>query len=349
MEQHIGHRSYYANLRSAVDARSGLDVAWIPITYGDTGRWWDSLPLGSLRGPLRGAAEVRRGLRGANADVYVFNTQVPAALGGRVVRKRPYVVCTDVTPVQYDDMAAGYEHRPDRFPPLKWLKHRWNRSVLRAASAHAPWSAWVRQSLIDDYGVDPGRVEVIPPGVDLTRWTPAAHNDGRTKILFVGGDFRRKGGDLLLGAFAKLRSHDAELRIVTKSLVERHDRVTVFSDLDQNDARLIELYRTSDIFVLPSRSETFGISAVEAGAAGLPVVVSAVGGLADLVVDGTTGFAVPPDDPTALVESLERLVTDRALRRAMGAAARRRVERKFDASVNAERLVRLAVAAAATG
>ena len=52
-------------------------------------------------------------------------------------------------------MAAGYEHRPDRPGPLRWVKHEWNRRVFAGAAAHAPWSTWVRDSLIADYGVAP--------------------------------------------------------------------------------------------------------------------------------------------------------------------------------------------------
>ena len=117
----------------------------------------------------------------------------------------------------------------------------------------------------------------------------------------------------------------------------------VFHGLNQNDPRLRELFRTSDVFVLPSRSETFGIAAVEAGAAGLPVVVSAVGGLEDLVDDGVTGFAVPPGDANQLALALQRFVDEPALRARMGAAARQRAEREFDARRNADRLVRLAM------
>ncbi|MDQ4040195.1 MAG: glycosyltransferase [Actinomycetota bacterium] len=84
------------------------------------------------------------------------------------------------------------------------------------------------------------------------------------------------------------------------------------------------------VFVLSSRSECMPISVLEAMAAGLPVVASAVGGLPEMVVDGETGVLVPPGDPEALGRALARLVADPQERRRMGAAGRRRVEEHFD-------------------
>ena len=214
---------------------------------------------------------------------------------------------------------------------------------MQRAAAHAPWSQWVADSLTTDYAVDPRRIEVIPPGVDTTLWTPADRTGDTVKILFVGGDFLRKGGDVLLDAFAALPRGSAELRVVTRSPIPRAPGVTVFNGLEPNGGELRDLYRTSDVFVLPSRSETFGIAAIEAGAAGLPVVLSAVGGLRELVIDGVTGFSVKPGNGDELAGALRRLVADADLRRTLGGAARRRVEQHFDARVNADRLVDLAL------
>jgi glycosyltransferase involved in cell wall biosynthesis len=119
----------------------------------------------------------------------------------------------------------------------------------------------------------------------------------------------------------------------------RQPGVTVNEGLTPNSEELRDLYRTSDVFVLPSRSETFGIAAIETGAAGLPLVLSTVGGLAELVLDGVTGFSVRPNNRGDLIAALGRLADDADLRRRFGRAARRRVGQDFDARRNADRLV----------
>ena len=153
----------------------------------------------------------------------------------------------------------------------------------------------------------------------------------------MGGDFTRKGGDLLLNAFSTL-SDRAELCLVTKSEVPSSDRVQVINDLQPNDPRLVELFRNADAFVLPTRAETFGIAAVEASAAGLPVIASSLGGLADIVVDGQTGFLIAPEDGEALARTLSSLEQQPDFRRRLGAAARVHAAGAFDATTNAGRL-----------
>jgi hypothetical protein len=351
LEQKLGHQTYAANLREAVAAFDDIEARWVDVHYEASPGPIGALPSRALRGAARGRAEVVDGLRRAGpTDVRVFNTQVPAAIGVPGSLRGSYVLSTDVTPRQLDRIAADYDHLADRRGPVGWVKHRVNRHVFRRASACAPWSEWTRRSLIDDYHVDPGRVHVIPPGVDLARWRPGPGNDdGALRVLFVGGDFRRKGGDAVLDALRRLPPGSAEAHVVSKDEVPSGERVYVYRDLGPNDRRLTELYRSCDVFTLPSRAETFGIAAVEAAASGLPVVVSDVGGLAELVVDAETGWRVPPADPQALADALGRLIDDRGLARRLGAAARARAERQFDLRKNARRLVELAVNCADDG
>lgn len=343
-EDHLGHRTYAENLKMAAIELADVEVTWVPVRYERSSAAMDLLPLpGGIRAAAVGRAEVRRGLRASqDADVRIYNTQVPAALGGRRARRDPYIVITDVTPRQYDRMAEGYGHRADRKGPVRTWKHHVNRRVFGRARWCVGWSTWVTDSLVADYDVDVDRVAVIPPGVDTERWCPSetVARDG-LRILFVGGELERKGGDLLIEAMAHLPA-DTELHLVTRSPVPRLERVFVHGDLVPNDARLLELYRSSDVFAMPSRAETFGIAVVEASATGLPVVASHVGGLTDIVADGDTGIVVPPGDAEALLRALRTLAADGELRRRMGAAARARAIERFDAGTNARRLFDLA-------
>lgn len=340
MERHLGHDTYYWNLRRVVDRSSDVRAQWIDVAYEPAARWWERMPglSNEIRGALRGRREVRLDHAQA-ADVTFFNTQVPAVLGGRRSRRQPYVLATDITPAQYDDMADAYGHTPDREGVTARLKHSLSKQVFQQAHRACAWSHWAADSLVRDYGVDPDSVAVVPPGVDTTRWSPVARSSrGPLKVLFVGGDFHRKGGRDLLAAVAQLPRGTCEVTVVTRSRVDRADHVRVLTDAQPNSPELIDEFRAHDVFAMPSRAEAFGIAAVEAAATGLPVVATRVGGLPDIVEDGRTGFLVQPGDVGALRDRLERLMSP-DLRIAMGHAARRHAERHFDAERNAGRIL----------
>lgn len=339
MEQHVGHYTYYLNLRHVVEQDGRITADWNPVTYSGASALLDRLPLpGSLRGSLQGMLQARRALAGPY-EVAFFNTQVPAALAGRGLRRRPYVLATDITPVQYDGMSLLYGHRPDRGGPLARYKRRANTALFRGAARVLPWSAWARASLIDDYGVDPARIDVVPPGVDLGRWHPGARDGGAARFLFVGGDFYRKGGAALLEAFRSLPRGLAELHIVTRTPLDPEEGVRIYYDMRPNAPELIQLYQRSDVFVLPTVAEAFGIAAVEACASGLAVLATTVGGLADVVGEGENGFLIAPGDVDALARRMAAVAGDAGLRERLGRASRARAEQRFDAQRNAARVV----------
>lgn len=350
MEQHLGHQSFYENLRRATLRQNIVDSLWVPISYRDSTPLWDRVPgpLFRVRNAVIGRTQVRRGLTARDAEVLFFNTQVPAALGGRSIRHCPYVVCTDMTPRQFDDMSVQYDHSADGSGPVSQLKHRINTQLFRHAAKVVAWSTWVRDSLIDDYGVSPDSIEVIAPGVDLSLWRagPDRTTSGPLRILFVGGDLDRKGGQDLLAAFAQLEVGTAEVHMVTRSPVPNPaPGVIVHSNLTPNAPELIQLYADSDVFVLPSHAEAFGIAAAEAAASGLPVIATRIGGLIDIVDHGTTGYLIDTGDVDELAALLRTLQAQPELCRRLGAAGRMRAERLFDSDKNAERIAEVLASA----
>jgi glycosyltransferase involved in cell wall biosynthesis len=344
MEQHVGLRSYYENLRHFVDESVKIEANWEEITYQEPGLIWNRLPLlpDHWRGALVGRSQTRRGLSQHPYDVAFFHTQVPAALGGRLVSKRPYVLCTDITPIQYDQLAQYYNHKADGNGLLSRYKHRTNVQLFHDAARILSYSNWARDSLICDYGVDSDDVEVVPPGVDVDRWQPKdVTGDGVFRILFIGYDLNRKGGNLLLEAFRALPPDLAELILVTRSFVPEQTGVRLYNEMQPNSDELIALSQSCHVFVLPTKAEAFGIAAVEAGALGLPVIATTKGGLGDIIVDGETGFLIQSGDKQALVARLRLLLEDATLRRNLGQAARERVVKHFNARKNALRVVEI--------
>ena len=344
MEQQVGHKTFYKNLRHFIEPEAELTTKWVEVTYTDPKNIWERFPFvpHSIRGSLVGRAQVRDGISQFPADVFFFNTQVPGALAGGKIDKRPYILCTDITPIQYDEMGEHYGHQPDGDSLLSRYKHNANLKLFQNADHIIPWSTWTQQSLIQDYGAAADRITVIPPGVNTEIWQPARREQTGEKplrILFIGGDFHRKGGDLLLQAFNRLPAGSAELVLVTRSAIEASEYVHVYNNMTANSPELIALSQSCDVFVLPTKAEAFGIAAVEASAMGLPVIGTAVGGLTDIVKDQETGYIIAVDDVDALTQYLTQLSQDGEHRCQLGQNARQHVEDNFDAYKNAQKII----------
>ena len=182
-------------------------------------------------------------------------------------------------------------------------------------------------------GIPAEKLLITPYGVDLARFQPnPTPMAGRLpRILFVGRVGIRKGIPELLHAFAPL-STEAELHLVGP--VEPA-MTTMFSRLPMENVRLAGAlganqlplkYAGADVFCLPSREEGFPLVLLQAMASGLPIVTSPEAGAADIITDGQEGLIVPAGDVGALGDALAMLIGDAERRRAMGEAARKRVE-----------------------
>jgi glycosyltransferase involved in cell wall biosynthesis len=309
----------------------------------------------TLESGLRARARVRRLLADRPADALYVHTAVPAALLLDVVRAVPTVLSTDATPRNLDTVAAGYGHRV-RGEAVERAKQRLTGAVYRAAVAVVAQSRWAARSLVEEYGVAGDRVHVLAQGADLDAFYvgPARPAAGRPlRLLFVGADFARKGGPVLLEAFQEARTAHAgtvELDVVTArppAVVPEGVRVHV--GLDHADDRLAALFRAADVFVLPTLSDAAPLVLGEALAAGLPVVATSVGAAPELAVDGVTGLVVPPGDVRALTGALSRLREDEELRLSMADRARALAVERYDAQANGDRVLDLLVEAGRTG
>lgn len=349
VEQSLGHGTHLRNLAAFLRRDPTVVPAWAPVAYA-ADDVWERLPLvrsnWSLRGGLRALAAVRACLRAGPVDALLFHTQITTLCAAPLLRGVPSVVSLDATPLNMDAVGAAYSHRPDGHGPVARLKRAWNAAALRAARAVVAWSSWARESAVRDYGVDPARAHVIPPGVDTSAWRPGPPRQGDrpARLLFVGGQFARKGGHDLLAAVRGLR---CELDVVSRDpAATPGPGVRVHRDLGPNDERLRALFRQADLFVLPTRGDCTPLVLLEAMASGLPVVATDVGAISEQVVHGVTGLLVAPGDPAALRAAVAALVDDPARRRAMSRAGRARAEARFDATTNYGRLVALLKACA---
>jgi glycosyltransferase involved in cell wall biosynthesis len=358
LEQTLGHISHAANLRSLVGADPTIEAVFAPIDFALTGpaaklpgyRNW------TIRAGLRTRRAIRAMRRSGRLDGLFIHTQVPAILSPDTLRRIPTVVSLDATPIQYDELGEHYGHARggERLERLKW---RANRDCFARASAIVAWAAWTKEGLVDRYDVPPSKVHVIPPGVDYERWAAIgpsedpARDNATIRVLFVGGDFARKGGDDLLGAVGQLRSRgtDIVVDVVTRDEVPPQQGVQVHHGLRPNEPALIALYQQADVFCLPTLGDCLPMVLSEAGAVGLPLVSTDVGAIGEIVRHEQTGLLVPVGDVTALAGALGRLAADGALRRRLGDEARRTVQSDFNAATNARRLVELLTSVAERG
>jgi glycosyltransferase involved in cell wall biosynthesis len=349
MEQTLGQVTHTHNLRAWVVRDPDVVPTWILIPY-ESHVGLGRLPIirsnWTARASLQARAAVHRALRAGPLDGLLFHTQVTALFAHRLMIRIPTVVSMDATPLNFDTIGTEYHHRPSRVGGLEAAKNALTRRTFGSARRLVVWHQWGKKSLVNDYGAPPDKVEVIAPGIDLDRWNfPRAAADGssRVRLLFVGGDFRRKGGDTLLAAFKRDLSRDCELDIVTRETVDVTglSNVRVHYGLGPNASELMALFARADLFVFPTLGDVLPLAIMEAMASSLPIVTTNVGAITEQITHGVTGLLVPPGDVNSLAEAALGLVKNPELRRTMGGAARQVADQRFNGSRNYPRLLSL--------
>ena len=253
----------------------------------------------------------------------------------------------------WSHVVSTLRHRgPRRVMGLAW-RRRQERRVLHAATRVVCNSNFTRDAVLAAYGLDGSNVVTIHKAVSTAAFArPEAPGDApvAARLAFVGSNWRIKGLDVLLLAVARLTESHGEVTLAVgghdpsrvgrrmRRLSERlglADRVVFLGRLDRTD--LARLLWRSDVLVLPSRQEAFGVAALEAMAAGVAVVVSDVGGLGEIVRDRRDGLLCPPGRPGLLADAIGELLTDDALRASIARGGRERA-REFDVDAMVRRV-----------
>lgn len=215
----------------------------------------------------------------------------------------------------------------------RWVSYE--RELYHGASHIAVRANLVRTSLVNDYGVDGKRISVVGGGVNFSPLPEPVERplDAPPTVLFIGEEFHRKGGDLLLRAFAQARVHvpNAKLRIVTRGPIPMGyslENVDVFPSSWDREV-IADHYRQADVFVLPSRLETWGDVLLEAMSFAVPCVGVRGQAMEDIIQHEATGLLVDQSQTNDLAGALIRLLSQTAMRKRMGQMARALVEKEF--------------------
>jgi D-inositol-3-phosphate glycosyltransferase len=232
---------------------------------------------------------------------------------------------------------------------------RIEQEILRGTNAVIAESPASKQQTMQAYDIDPGKIEIIPGGVDTTTFRPQSRQHARQSLgvlpgqpvlLFVGRLQPLKGIDILLRAAHVVRQQYASLQVLVvgggvdaeddHEAQERQRLQALSQELGltgqvrfikaQPQDVLVQYYAAADVFVMPSHYESFGMVVLEAMACGTPVVASNVGGLASTVVHGSTGFLVPEGDWHAFAQAILRLLAAPMLRETFGQAGAQRAQ-----------------------
>ena len=231
------------------------------------------------------------------------------------------------------------------------------RKTCKKANKLIAVSRYVAESIIKEYHLQSNEVVVIPNAVNTDLFNPEV-DDTKAKelfflntqktILFVGRLEYNKGIFHLIDAFSMLKKDIPEAKLVIVGEGKLKNWILSFIDARnlRNSVKILGgveseylpgIYAASDLFVLPSIMEGFGIVLLEAMATGKPCVTTMAGGIEDVVIDGKTGIIVPPADTVSLYHAMKTILVNDDLAKKLGMAGRKRVKENFTWDIVAKR------------
>lgn len=275
-------------------------------------------------------------------SLFHISTPGPVGLTGLLLSKILHIPAVGTYHTHFPEYVR-YLTGDEAMERLTWEYMRWFYGQMK--TVYCPSQNTI-EHLVKN-GFDPGRLKLVPRGVDTKLFHPNkrnshlwSHLNREVRLLYVGRISKEKDLDVLVDSFRSLNHGKKKVALIfigdgpyRKELMEKlNGNNVLFTGYLQGD-KLAEAYASSDIFVFPSATDTFGRVVLEAQASGLPVVVSDEGGPRENVLPGKTGLIVPKKDAIALKEALEYLINNPQERKAMGNEARRFAESKDIATV----------------
>lgn len=228
----------------------------------------------------------------------------------------------------YSDLKYYHSWPASRIRRARRLK-RWYLQMMAAhdsslrpgKAAHIlVWSEFSRQMHLQEGYVRPEKITVLPPGIPYPQVSCRDQSDTIT-FLFVGRDFERKNGPLVLEAFRRIHTKYPHTRLLLIGQpADGHsinESGVIHREFVPRDELLRDIYPQADVLLLPSKAEGFGLVIVEAMAMGLPTIAVEAWAMPEIIQHGENGLLIQPDSLDDLASAMQRLVMDSALLQAM--------------------------------
>lgn len=273
--------------------------------------------------------EARSALRNVNLgqlDLLYVHTHTAGSVILEIPRAIPAVVSVDLTWKLVFQRESRYADSRLFFPI-----YNLERRIFQRADLVTSFSEWAASSVIDDYGIPSSKVTVIPNGVSIPTVQASPRPGDLLRIGFIGNEFRRKGGDMLLRVHQEHFADRSHLTLITSDPVPRSGlkNVTVLQQVPW-EKLMAEIVPSFDVFVFPTRFDYSPYAVIEAMTVGVPVIASRVGAIPEMIREGVDGLLINPNE-AELTDRLDWALTNRALLPAMGEAARSRASQHYAA------------------
>lgn len=249
----------------------------------------------------------------------------------------PYAMYLDYT------MILAERNWPTWAPFIDWKDREDWIDLERKAYQHAchlfSMSDQVKVSLVEDYGVASEKISVVGVSGNYKEVYDEPKSFGSRQLLFNGSDFARKGGDLVIEAFRKVRTRipDAKLVIIGKNLNIEEEGISNIGNVSSN-SEMVNLFLTTDLVLAPARCDPFPLFVIEAMNYGVPSIVAANDGMKEMVDHEVNGIVVNQPTPDSLAEQIIKVLSDPSLLQSMSEEARCKVKTEFNWEIVAQKI-----------
>lgn len=286
-------------------------------------------------------------LKGKGINKFIITTLHNVAFLPKI-KEYQYFIYSDASIRQLDDFVYYQKsecHNTNKiiriYRTIKYALYKglFNRAILRLVRHGHHFlcvSNWYLNALQNEYAIPKGQITLLPTGIDGSFWKEKRQAlDTKFRILFIGNDFVRKGGDLLVEIAQRPEFEEVEFHFVTQhypSIIPPN--ASFYNDIPPNSKELLSLMHLCDLFVMPTRADCSSFALLEAASCGLPAIISDMGGISELVEHNVTGILLNDLNLDNITAAILRYKKDKQFLHSCGNKARTKAITLHDIQVH---------------